>query len=41
MVGLPEKGQEQVNKWFWTYKNEQSNMAILSITPAIKLKMAS
>jgi len=36
-----EEAQDQATEWLWTYNNERPNMAIGSITPAMKLKTAA
>jgi len=36
-----EEAQDQATQWLWTYNNDRPNMAIGSITPAQKLKMAA
>lgn len=36
-----EEAQHYATRWLWTYNNEQPNMAIGGITPAMKLKTAA
>ena len=36
-----DKAQDQATKWLWTNNNDRPKMAIGTITPAMKLKMAA